>query len=66
MSGFSRCKVNKIFFTVILSLLLIQEGQLSVSGKGMCTVLFNHLEDYACPVNVWLGKLTALDMTALG
>ena len=26
-----------IFSTIILSLPLIQEGQLSVSGKGMCT-----------------------------
>ena len=26
----------------------------------------NRLEDYACPVNVWLGKLTTLDMTPLG
>ena len=51
---------------VILSLPLIQEGQLSVSGKRMCTILVNHLEDYACPVKVWLGKLTALDMTPLG
>ena len=31
--------------TVILSLPLIQEGQLSVSGEGMCTILVNHLED---------------------
>ena len=48
------------------SLLLIQEGQLSVSGERMCTILVNHLEDWACPVNVWLGKLTVLDITALG
>ena len=32
----------------------------------MCTILVNRLEDLACPVNVWLGKLTALDMTPLG
>ena len=57
---------HEIFSTVILSLPLIQEGQLSVSGERMCTILVNHLEDYACPVNVWLGKLTALDMTPLG
>ena len=31
--------------TVILSLLLIQDGQLSVSGKRLCTILVNHLED---------------------
>ena len=57
---------HEIFSVVILSLPLIQEGQLSVSGKRMCTILVNHLEDKACPVNVWLGKLTALDMTQLG
>ena len=33
------------FSTVILSLLLIQEGQLSVSGGRMCTILVNRLED---------------------
>ena len=32
----------------------VQEGQLSVSGERMCTIL----EDKACPVHVWLGKLT--------
>ena len=57
---------HEIFSTVILSLPLIQEGQLSVSGERMCTILVNRLEDYACPVNVWLSKLTALDMTPLG
>ena len=36
---------REIFSTVILSLPLIQEGQLSVSGKRMCTILVNHLED---------------------
>ena len=36
---------HEIFSTVILSLLLIQEGQLSVSGEGMCTILVNRLED---------------------
>ena len=36
---------NEIFSTVILSLQLIQEGQLSVSGKRMCTILVNRLED---------------------
>ena len=57
---------HEIFSTVILSLPLIQEGQLSVSGERMCIILVNRLEDKACPVNVWLGKLTALDMTPLG
>ena len=32
---------HEIFSTVILSLPLIQEGQLSVSGERMCTVLVN-------------------------
>ena len=45
---------------------LIQEGQLLVSGERMCTILVNRLKDWACPVNVWLSKLTALDMTPLG
>ena len=36
---------RKIFPTVILSLPLIQEGQLSVPGERMCTVLFNRLEE---------------------
>ena len=53
---------HEIFSAVILSLPLIQD----VSGERMCTILVNRLEDYACPVNVWLGKLTALDMTPLG
>ena len=57
---------HAIFSTVILPIPLIQEGQLSVSGERMCTILVNRLEDLACPVNVWLGKLTALDMTPLG
>ena len=58
---------HEIFSTVILSLPLIQEGQLSVPGERMCIILVNRLEDHqACPVNVWLGKLTALDMTPLG
>ena len=57
---------NEIFSTVILSLPLIQEGQLSVSDKRMCTILVNRLEDWACPLNVWLDKLTALDMSLLG
>ena len=42
-----------------------QEGLLSVSGERMCTILVNSLEDYACPVKDWLGKVAALDMTPL-
>ena len=51
---------HEIFSTVSHSLPLIQEGQLSVSGKRMFTILVNRLEDEACPVKVWLGKLTRL------
>ena len=36
---------HEIFSTVILSLPLIQEGQLSISGERRCTVLVNRLED---------------------
>ena len=36
---------HEIFSTVILSLPLIQEGQLSVSGKRLYTILVNPLED---------------------
>ena len=36
---------HEIFSTVILSLPLIQEGQLSVCGERMCTILVNRLED---------------------
>ena len=36
---------REIFSTVILSLPLIQEGQLSVSGERMCIILVNCLED---------------------
>ena len=39
-------KINyEIFSLVILSLPLFQEGQLSVSGKRMCTILVSHIED---------------------
>ena len=36
---------HEMFSMVILSLLLIQEGQLSVSGERMYTILVNHLVD---------------------
>ena len=36
--------IMKYLSTVILSLLLIQEEQLSVSGKRICTILVNRLE----------------------
>ena len=36
---------HEIFSTIILSFPLIQEGQLSVPGERMCTILVNRLED---------------------
>ena len=36
---------HEIISMVILSFPLIQEGQLSVSGERMCTILVNPLED---------------------
>ena len=36
---------HELLSTVILPLPLIQEGQLSVSGESLCTLLVNHLED---------------------
>ena len=36
---------HEIFSTVILSLPLIQEGQLSVSSERMCIILVNRLKD---------------------
>ena len=36
---------REIFSMVILSLPLIQEWQLSVSGERMCTILVNRLDD---------------------
>ena len=36
---------HEIFSTIILSLPLIQEGQLSVPGERMCTIQVNRLED---------------------
>ena len=43
---------HEIFSWVIHYLPLIQEGQLSVSGERICTILVNGLEDKACPVKV--------------
>ena len=38
-------EIDHEIFLVILCLLLIQEGQLSNSGKRMCTILVTLLED---------------------
>ena len=37
--------IMKYFLWAFFSLPLIQEGQLSVSGERMCTILVNRLED---------------------
>ena len=36
---------HEIVSKVILSLLLIEEGHVSVSGERICTILVNRLED---------------------
>ena len=52
--GFSPCRGRQnsfvemdhdVFSMVILSLPLIQEGQLSFFGERMCVILVNHLDD---------------------
>ena len=51
--GFDSCREtatvfrgdHEILFKVIVSRPLIEEGQLSVSGERMCTILVNGLED---------------------
>ena len=40
---------HEIFSMVILSLPLIQEGQLSVSGERMCTMQVNRLRGLSLP-----------------
>ena len=42
---YSFVEIDHEIFSTILSLPLIQEGQLSVSGERMCTILVNRLED---------------------
>ena len=41
-----------IFSTVILCLLLIQEGQVSVSGERVRTIIVNRLENYLSRLSV--------------
>ena len=48
---------------VILSLPLIQEGPLSVSGERMCTVLVNHLCIHKPTQEMRLYKLTGSKIT---
>ena len=72
--GFDTCRAgnhsfmeidHEIFSTVILPLPLIQEGQLSVSGERMCTVLVNRLSIHVSlpRKSVDIGKLTSSKMT---
>ena len=70
--GFDPCGVwqhsfvetnHEIFSMVIPSLPLIQEGQLSVSGKECVQVL---LRELSAQEQMWLGELTALGMTLMG
>ena len=53
---------HEIFSTVILFLPLIQEWQLSVSGKRMCTSTGTK----PAHEKVWLGKLIVLNLTLIG
>ena len=69
--GFDPCRVgNLLSWRLIMKYFLRSfpstDSRKAVSGKRMCTILVNCLEDQACPLNVWLGKLTAPDMTPLG
>ena len=45
---------------IILPLPLTQEGQLSVSGKRICTGTDLPIRGLTYSVKVWLGKLTGL------
>ena len=55
---------HEIFSTVILSLPLIEEGQLSVSDESAHNTGLL-LRELSLPSKVWLGKLTVLYMTTL-
>ena len=58
---------QEIFSSVIQSLPLILEAQLSVSGESMCTSTGKLLRRLSLPRKyVWLGKLITLDMTLMG
>ena len=57
---------DEIFSAVVLSFPLIQEGQLSVSGETNVHTTDEPLRGLSLSNKVWLGKLTALDMTPLG
>ena len=54
---------HEIFYTVILSLPLIQEGQLSVSGERMCANTGEWLRGLSLPKKSVVRKTDRLDMT---
>ena len=55
---------HEIFSMVILSLLLFQDGQLSVSGERMCTILVNRLRNKASQaIQILLHKTTPCGQT---
>ena len=43
---------HEIISAIVLHLRLVREGQLSVTGKSMCTSTYFSLEDYVCPGKV--------------
>ena len=45
VAGSTPAEVGNILSRRLIMKYLIQEGQLSVSGERMCTILVNHLED---------------------
>ena len=54
--------IMKYFLCSFSSFHCFNEGSYQFLVKECVQVLVGHLEDYACPGKVWLGKLTALDM----
>ena len=56
---------HEIFSTIILSLPLMQEGQLSVTGKGIGTVLVNCLEGLSLPRKNIVRLTDQVDITLL-
>ena len=56
----------EVFSTVILyPFFWFKKGICQFLVKKMCTILVNRIEDYACPIKIRLGKVTALEMTPM-
>ena len=53
---------HEIYSTIILSLGLFQKDSWQFLEKNVQKYWSSGLEDWACPGNVWLGKLTTLNM----